>query len=316
MANTATQWLFDRMMAMPASTQGSYARMARAMSAAVIHIASRVLHDPIVAHKVYGAQLIMPMSHALPRILLRHPDYSANLGRIATAFYRKYPSLTMIDVGANIGDTIAVVRRLSPIPMLCIDGDPNYFCLLQHNAEQWSDIELERAYVSITSGTIPVQMESRDGSGHLAKNQHYLTEIMSLPDILDHHPRFHSSKLLKIDTDGFDTLIVKGAGTFLQSARPAVYLEYDPFFFQEHDSTGFEVFDFLRRNAYTTALFFWNTGEFYAEASLLDTKTLRKLHAACSNQGGKHYFDVCIFHQDDLDLCTEIRANESALAGK
>lgn len=298
-------------MAMPAGLRGHSARLAHRLGAAAVYIASRILRDPVVTHPVHGVHLAMPMSHALPRILLRHPDYSANLGRIAAALRRKYPTMAMIDIGANIGDTIAIVRRLSPVPMLCIDGDPGFFLLLQRNAGQWSDIELERAYVSVESGRIPARIESHDGSGHLSSDHHHQTDVKSLPDILDHHPRFWSAKLLKVDTDGFDTLIVKGARDLLQTARPAVYLEYDPHFFLGPDPDGFEVFDFLRDNDYATALFFQNTGEFHAEAGLGDEGALRRLHAECSGQGGKRYFDVCVFHQDDVDLCAEIRAIES-----
>ena len=154
---------------------------------------------------------------------------------------------------------------------------------------------------------------SVNASGHLATDSTRATEAWSLPDILDHHPRFWSAKLLKIDTDGFDTLIVKGAVDILRATHPVVYLEYDLHFFLAPDPTGFDVFEFLRVNGYVTALFFRNTGKFLTEARLEDIETLRHLHAACIGQSGKRYFDVCAFHDDDVDVCVEIRDAETAL---
>jgi hypothetical protein len=37
----------------------------------------------------------------------------------------KYPNLTMIDVGANVGDSIAIVRV--DVPILCVEGEDHFF---------------------------------------------------------------------------------------------------------------------------------------------------------------------------------------------
>lgn len=305
------QWLFEILTTFPTKREGRYSRkVAQALSSVAARSLSRALHDPIVNYPVHGARLAMPMSHALPRILLRHPDYSANLGRIADALFSKYPNLTMIDIGANIGDTAAIIRKTLPIPILCIDGDPTFFQLLKRNVRQWKDIELEHSYVGAKSGTIPARMNSRDGSGHLTIDSHQQTDVKGLLDIIKLHPRFLSAKLLKLDTDGLDTIIVKGAVNFLCAAQPAIYIEYDPFFFLRHDPSGFDVFECLRRAGYETALFFRNTGEIHAEVSLVDEESLHELHEECSNQGGKRYFDICFFHRRDIDLSRAIRKAE------
>jgi hypothetical protein len=47
--------------------------------------------------------------------------------------------------------------------------------------------------------------------------------------VLLRKPILVNSKMLKIDTDGFDTLILKSAVDFLKRAKPIIFFEYDPF---------------------------------------------------------------------------------------
>ena len=45
------------------------------------------------------------------------------LGRIASSVYAKYPEMVSVDVGANIGDTAAIIRSACPAPIVCVEGD-------------------------------------------------------------------------------------------------------------------------------------------------------------------------------------------------
>lgn len=297
-----SQWVFDQLILGPTLLRGKCARVAARIARAALIAFSKLLRDPIIYYEFHGTRLAMPMSHALPHILLRHPDYSANLGRIANEFLKKYPDLTMVDVGANIGDTIAIVRAQAKIPMLCIDGDLRYFAILKMNTALLKDIELECAYISHRSEEISARIDSHDGTGSLSIDPLHQTTVHSLEHVLGLHPLFKKAKILKIDTDGFDTLIVKGASRFLATAKPAVYLEYDPFFFSTPDPDGFDIFANLRNLGYETALFFKNTGEIYAKSKLSDTDRLLALHAECSGKFGKSYFDVCIIPEEDHDV--------------
>src|SRR5215468_3310141 len=66
--------------------------------------------DPVVQFDLDGSKMLAPLSHELPLTRKRLPCYSANLGRIAAQVKGKYPDLTVIDIGANIGDSAAIVR--------------------------------------------------------------------------------------------------------------------------------------------------------------------------------------------------------------
>lgn len=35
---------------------------------------------------------------------------------------QKYPDLSLIDIGTNVGDTVAIVRQDAHYPILCVEG--------------------------------------------------------------------------------------------------------------------------------------------------------------------------------------------------
>ena len=102
-----------------------------------------------------GIQISVPDDHLLLYIRRTLPDYAENVGRAAAVVERKYPGRGLVDVGANVGDTAAVVRSHTGLPILSIEGSPYYFELLQANARSIDDVELECALVdSVTACTV------------------------------------------------------------------------------------------------------------------------------------------------------------------
>ena len=62
--------------------------------------------------------------------MMAYPQYSQNLPRLVGLVASKYPRPGLIDVGANIGDTVRFVRAVDDTPVLCIEGNEDYtpFC--------------------------------------------------------------------------------------------------------------------------------------------------------------------------------------------
>jgi hypothetical protein len=71
--------------------------------------------------------VLAPEGHWLGPIRRDYPDYSENIGRISGAVEKKYPNRGVIDIGANVVDTAAIVRSHSSLPILCIEGSAYYF---------------------------------------------------------------------------------------------------------------------------------------------------------------------------------------------
>ncbi|MBD2129906.1 hypothetical protein NDI39_22750 [Microcoleus sp. ZQ-A2] len=89
---------------------------------------------PLISYKIAGFNLLLPFSHQLPFILKTYPLYSSNLARLAKYVKEKYEHLKFIDIGANIGDSIALLRKEAVFPILCIEGDEQFLSALEKNA--------------------------------------------------------------------------------------------------------------------------------------------------------------------------------------
>ena len=95
-----------------------------------------------VERRIGEFNLRMQRGHVLPIKLAKFPNYSANLPRIAALLVEKYPGMTLVDVGANIGDTVALVRSKVTCPIVCIEGDKEFFSLLRSDSAQFKDVTL------------------------------------------------------------------------------------------------------------------------------------------------------------------------------
>ena len=191
----------------------------------------------------------------------------------------------MVDVGANVGDTAAIVRAHSGVPVLCVEGDDVFFDLLARNVEQLGDVELEHAFVDAPAAG---RVERGRGTARVHVGDSRL-RTKPLATILADHPRFAEPALLKLDTDGMDVPILAANLDLLGRVRPVLFFEYDP-----HLGATSDVFVALSHNGYERAVVFENFGEYRETVALADTARIDGLHREYTGHGGRRYVDVCV----------------------
>lgn len=269
--------------------------------------------DPLVRFGLDGRTLLAPLSHELAFIRRNRPQYATNLARIARAALGKHPELTAIDVGANIGDTVAVLRARAHFPILCVEGDPAYARLLAHNTAGEADVE--RAVCLLADGrAFAGRLATAHGSGRLvggAPGEGTIPTV-TLPQLLEAHPRFRRAKLLKVDTDGFDLAIMQAALPWLAEARPILFFEYDPHFFHTQGVAGGKVLRGLHKRGYEQALVYDNDGDFLLAAPLVERELWTDLEQYFTGRAGQRYADVCAFHREDRDVHDALHTSERA----
>ncbi|MBS1563052.1 MAG: hypothetical protein JST39_01635, partial [Bacteroidetes bacterium] len=108
-------------------------------------------YDPVTPLAIGSCTIKAPLSHPLRRILDDLPQFGFNITRLARYIHQQYPDCPVIDIGANIGDTAAFINNYRDLPVLCIDGDPTYFGLLQANTRQFANTRVCRALVGETN---------------------------------------------------------------------------------------------------------------------------------------------------------------------
>eukprot|EP01035_Chromulina_nebulosa_P019690 gene19690-25610_t len=175
-----------------------------------------------------GHRIRLPVGHRLDWHRLRHQSFDEPIKELADLLVSKYHSPHMIDIGANIGDTAALMVRTPNVSVLCIEGNDAFLPLLRQNLATVSDTsEIEASYVGVSEGAVRGSMRTLHGTAGLVEGAGTVA-MRSLSGILDDHPQFRNSRLIKIDTDGFDAKIILASTEVLREMRPIVHVEYSP----------------------------------------------------------------------------------------
>ena len=254
--------------------------------------------DSEVNYVFNNFNLAIYFSHDFPFNLKEIPQYSQNLGKIAQIMHQKYSDLSMIDIGANIGDSVAIVKTNCPIPILCVEGNPRFLGLLKKNLKQFRNVSIEKSFVGEFEDT--VNAVNNIGTAFLQKSEKGIP-VLPFGKIIEKNPDFSGSKLLKIDTDGFDNMIIRGAKTFLQGSKAAIFFEYDPYFLSKQNEKGIDIYDFLVSLNYKKFIIFDNLGDQLITLHHEQKNEFIALHNYF-NKGGSKYMDIWVLHEEDSDL--------------
>jgi FkbM family methyltransferase len=305
---TMIQTLYNLLLNTPNTTVGNkiVIQSARLMEKAILRFRA-----PVVKYKLAGTEIRIPWTHDLPSNLKGSPHYSTNVARIGRYAKEKFRDFVFIDIGANVGDTAILARQLSYYPILSIEGDQFFFSLLRENLASYDDVTLVNAFVGDSSEAKNCTLHRYLGSVRIEPNPNQGSPIQfkTLQQILQQHPRFSRSKLLKIDTDGFDLKILRGALDFLQSVKPVLFFEYDPHFLAMEGDDGISIFPLLQSLGYKKLIVYDNSGYYLLSAGIDDVELLQDLHYYSHAVG--RYCDICVFHREDSDLFVTVKTGES-----
>lgn len=259
--------------------------------------------------------LALPAGHALPVNHAYYPDYSMNLGRLGRLIQAKHADMTAVDIGANVGDSVLIWRHFASFPILAVEGDPRFFDYLVRNVGREPDVELERSFIGDRDQRMRGRLQTAEGTGKLVLDgdpdeEAGGVQLRRLASVIADHPRFAAFRLLKIDTDGFDSLIVRSSLDLLARTRAALFLEYDPYFLEQRDPDPLGLFADLARTGYARFLAYDNFGLLLVTGDVADRRLVEDLHRAFSGWNCRRYLDLCVFHAEDEDLFETIRASE------
>jgi FkbM family methyltransferase len=174
--------------------------------------------------------LLAPPEHRLDVYRAANPLYDRRLPLLARLVGAAAPGCVIIDVGANIGDTVALCRMAGcDAPFIAVEPSPQYFALLEENRKAlpslFKNVHALRAFIG--AGTEHLSLVAGAGTAHVQIN--YRT---ANPDTASDTPTLPLSQvteqevsLIKIDTDGYDAIILSASVEFLRRARPVIWAE-------------------------------------------------------------------------------------------
>lgn len=163
--------------------------------------------------------LDLPETHKLAQILEKNPRYDFQYWNIIRAVLAEN-GLTgpqLIDIGANIGDSIAHFRRFSDGPVLGIEADALYFDCMQRNTAAMGDVTLRHALVAPErlKGRVSLHVDNGTGRSTLDDGAAYAGDTLSTRALIT---ACTVPFVIKSDTDGFDGTLI-GALTRQMAAQ-------------------------------------------------------------------------------------------------
>jgi FkbM family methyltransferase len=163
--------------------------------------------------------ITLPGDHNLPPFQGAHRLYDRFLPVLCSQLP---PVGVIVDVGANVGDTIAAIIQTCTNQIIAIEGYLPYFEILRGNL---AVVDLDRRVTAIhTLVGSGVQIGSLVADGGTATfHNRGSARMQSLDDVLANW--LDQVVLLKVDTDGWDADVISSGMAMIKASRPMLFWE-------------------------------------------------------------------------------------------
>lgn len=244
---------------------------------------------------VYGHDLAMPAEHPVLPTVASFPLFNRPLGMAVAALPQTENLLSVIDVGANIGETVAVVEEMNPNKCIFLCIEPQHqlaeFCRRNYATNQ--RVLVEEAFVGEQrDGTVVLEDDGRANPATKFCSNLSGQKLRTLDDVVSDFVEKHGVDLIKTDTEGFDLTILRSARSILQTHSPALYFEWYPDILWNIGERPEDIFQFLRQFGYRYWLFFTARGELHCELTEPTERALTVLANVARGRSEIAYFDV------------------------
>ncbi len=246
----------------------------------------------------------MPFSYSGFFFQKKFPMYDKQLGRIAQFVKSKENrALNIVDVGANIGDTVLNIGDADNRYLL-IEGEESFSSYISYNLKGFnyilkhtfctdSNAESGGKAVAKANGTAKIVNGETGNLLQFDTIDNIVKEVKFKPDIL------------KIDTDGFDFKVLRGSKSTINEYKPVVFFEWTLNSLISAGENPISIFSYLQENGYEKLILFDNFGEIICKVSSKDTDLLDGLIRYTSK---KHicYYDICAIHKQSVVSVDEL----------
>lgn len=283
---------------------GQFARMVRLLRRGMI--AMGIDSPSRVRVRGLDAALIVPFSHQMPLYRAIHPRYDALLLELAEHIRQREP-LAMVDVGANVGDSILAAHPRSGDTFIAFEPHFAFIDYLRHNLATLPDIAILPLACGSSDGDIVLGEASRGTAGsRTGDDGGQRVASTTLCAALEREWQGRLPNFVKIDTDGFDTDVIDGAIDVLAQRATWLLYECDTRLTEGGATRHMATLQSLRAAGYASAAVFNNTGEFSVRIDLDDDEAWSELLATQSSTGPVYYHDL-LLSPNESDLTVFLR---------
>ncbi len=260
----------------------------------------KLLNDPTCSLSIHGRCLKLPLSHSLPDYLKQFCFYDRLPQRISEYIHHKQGHLCCIDVGANIGDTIASFYKKDTDTFLAIEPNPKFNKLLAENWGWNKNVTVVSDICSSGSSEDTFIIQEKQGTASILQTENGIKmSRKSLDEIVNDYPLVKNANVLKIDTDGHDFEVIAGSGKLLLRNLSIVLFECDAFENNNYVEDCLRTLKIFQQSGYNYFLLYDNFGNLMGRYSLSDLSPFQNLlfFQITSNF---YYFDILVMKDEDI----------------
>lgn len=262
-------------------------------------------------------KLLADPANSQPYIIKKYPEHGKALIRLAKTIKEKYGSLQIFDIGANFGDTAAMLlSEDKEYNIICIEGDEKPFAFLSTNFGRVQNVKMEKTFLDDKENITSKELEKTGGSLRLKQSNNGTNKVkfVTLDHLIKTNPSYKKTKLIKIDTDGYDFKIIRGAKQYIEEIKPILYFEYDSVFLSDNKENGVDIFPFLNNLGYQTFAFYDNYGRFLIALTFEAIRQIKQLDRYIQKRNGAFaYYDIVSFHKEDGEMAQSFISEEEKL---
>ena len=215
-----------------------------------------------LSYKIGDISIELPPGHTLPNYQARHKLFDRFLPILASCVSSEK---TVVDVGANVGDTALMMLPETDADIICIEASDKFFPYLIKNIGQLGSaakrLTCEKALVGTNQYT--GSLEHYDGTAKFTLNK--TTDGIQFIT-LDELVADRQVGLIKVDTDGFDFDVLLSATETLRRDTPVLFWENQVE--HDHQLKGYdELYSKLEELDYQLIYIFDNFGNLVLEST-------------------------------------------------
>lgn len=266
-------------------------------------LAKRFAARDVVSASLFGRTLQVPAEHPLSATMAAFPQYNSPLLlAVDSIAAQKGLEVSIIDVGANVGDTVAMIEQHRPAScrFLCIEADARLANLCEFNHASNSRVIVKRCFIGQEEGAaVRLKDDGRANPSTKLVSSDHLADFSSYDRLtrLDTATQEFAEEtghvdLIKVDTEGYDFSVLRSGPNLLKKFGPSILFEWYPRLLKELNESAWGGFEYLAGLGYCHFVFFTNRGDFYCKISNPDRLFLRSLFSVALRDPALGYFDV------------------------
>lgn len=248
----------------------------------------------------HGFHLAVPKDHLIRSILQRQPRREEGLRISARYVFHKHPSATYVDVGANIGDTAAIVRLESACKMVLIEPSDIFFPYLVRNLPALGNATAFHGFLVPASAKLQnFSLEHNESTARPQLNDESVSAARNTPNFtLGDVYRSAIGDLIKLDTDGYDMELIREYAHDFSQHKTNLYFELEVRSWDDVEAWN-ETLSLLFRIGYSSFLFWDDPGHYMGQATE-PSQAVDLLRWQYSYRNPHHFGEIRIYNFDVL----------------